>query len=65
MINEFYNLLINSQMWFFGETLMNDAFFSGILQLFNATLLLSLFYSVIVWPMRWCITALKKFIKGA
>lgn len=64
MINGFYDALFAAESWFFGSALMNDTFFKGILDLFNSGILVSMFFGVIIWPMRWCITSLYNFFKG-
>lgn len=63
MINSFYQALIGAQSWFFGS-LMQDAFFSGILNIINAILLLSMFYGIIILPLKWALSFLTTWIKG-
>lgn len=64
MMGDFYQALTNAQTWFFGESLMNDAFFSTLLQVFNSGLLISMFYSVLIYPMKACVRFLISHFKG-
>lgn len=64
MINSFYEALKGAQEWFFGSALLSDPFFQGLVNLFNALLLFSMFYGLIFLPLRWCLSALVKRIKG-
>lgn len=63
MINSFYNALIGAETWFFGA-LMQDAFFSGVVGIVNAILLLSMFYGVIILPLKWALSFITTWIKG-
>ena len=64
MIGDFYQALQDAQLWFFGQELLNDAFFSGILNIFNSGLLIAMFYSVLVYPMKKCVKWMIDFMKG-
>lgn len=63
MINSFYRALIGAQTWFFGD-LMVDPFFSGVINILNAILLLSMFYGIIILPLKWALSFLTTWIKG-
>ena len=63
MINSFYQKIIEAQAWFFGD-LLNDAFFASCVQIFNALIMFSLFYGVIIYPLRWAVALLVRRIKG-
>ena len=55
MINSFYQAITQAQTWFFGESLMADTFFKGILNIGNALFLLALFCAVFMIPMGWAV----------
>lgn len=63
MINTFYQALLDAQNWFFGGTLMSDPFFGFVIQVFNAFLLLVIFYSLFLFPLRYCIKLFKRWIQ--
>lgn len=55
MGNTLYEAIKAAQMWFFGETLLADPFFSGIVNVGNALLLLSLFAALFMIPFGWAV----------
>lgn len=64
MMSTFYQALIEAQTWFFGDTIMQDAFFSTLIQLFNSGILIAMFYSVLVYPLKMCVRFLISHFKG-
>lgn len=64
MVNTFFEALKNAQTWFFGSALMADPFFSGCINIFNAVILIGMFYGLILYPLRWCLSLLISRIKG-
>lgn len=62
MIETFYTALQEVQAWFFGG-LVNDSFIALCLQCFNALLLFSMFYGVIIYPLQWCVAKFLKLLR--
>lgn len=63
MLNEFYIVLREAQEWFFGTSLMTDPFFGFVVDVFNAFLLLVVFYTLMLYPVKICIKLFKGWIK--
>lgn len=61
MLETFYNVLQQSQTWFFGN-LLADPFVSLIVNAFNAFVLISMFYAVLYYPIRWIVSKFLHFL---
>lgn len=62
MIDTFYQALVAAETWFFGS-LASDSFIALCLQVFNSFILFSMFYSVILCPIKWVVSKMIALIR--
>lgn len=63
MFNEFFITLTEAEAWFFGDLLL-DPFISFVINVFNTLMLLTTFYSLLLYPVKYCIKLFKKFLRS-
>lgn len=63
MLSDFMQILQTVESAFFGATIMADTFFTGVLQIFNAIILIIMFYGVFILPFKWILRYFIKFLK--
>lgn len=63
-MTDFFALIWNAVLAFFGATITNDPFLSALLKTVVFVFMCSIFYGVFLYPFRWCVRALKNFFEG-